>query len=150
LPYRHTPAKRRLDAENLACPEFKRFSQHFLNVLQHKEVGDIVIVVVRYFGGIKLGAGGLTRAYGQAAQAVMEVLPLDSFEPQYAAQLKVDFSQEQSARHTLQLFNAALGEVHYQSQVTLNFTASKESLEEIQRTAQSQDWGFWQSSEDSH
>jgi diguanylate cyclase (GGDEF)-like protein len=30
LPYRHTPAKRRLDAENLACPETKRFNQRFL------------------------------------------------------------------------------------------------------------------------
>jgi len=30
LPYRHTPAKRCLDAENLACPEAKGFNQHFL------------------------------------------------------------------------------------------------------------------------
>ncbi len=30
LPYRHTPAKRCLDAGNLACPEAKRFNQHFL------------------------------------------------------------------------------------------------------------------------
>jgi len=39
-----------------------------LNVLQHKGVGDIMLIVVRYFGGIKLGAGGLNRTYGQAAQ----------------------------------------------------------------------------------
>ena len=39
-----------------------------LNVLQHKGVGDITIIVTRYFGGIKLGAGGLVRAYSSAAQ----------------------------------------------------------------------------------
>ncbi|MCW8886021.1 MAG: YigZ family protein [Motiliproteus sp.] len=32
-----------------------------LNVLQHNEIGDVMIVVSRYFGGIKLGAGGLVR-----------------------------------------------------------------------------------------
>lgn len=34
-----------------------------LNVLQHKSIGNVIVIVVRYFGGIKLGAGGLTRAY---------------------------------------------------------------------------------------
>ncbi|MBI9034456.1 MAG: YigZ family protein [Bacteroidales bacterium] len=34
-----------------------------LHVLKSKEIGDIVVVVTRYFGGIKLGKGGLVRAY---------------------------------------------------------------------------------------
>ena len=33
-----------------------------LNVLQHGHLGDVLVIVVRYFGGIKLGAGGLVRA----------------------------------------------------------------------------------------
>ena len=45
-----------------------------LNVLQHKNVGDIMVVVVRYFGGVKLGAGGLVRAYSSSAQLVMDKL----------------------------------------------------------------------------
>ena len=36
------------------------------NVLMHKDLMNVLAVVVRYWGGIKLGAGGLTRAYGQA------------------------------------------------------------------------------------
>lgn len=115
-----------------------------LNVLQHQDVGDIVLVVVRYFGGLKLGAGGLTRAYSQAAQAVMERLPLDAYSPQYRAQLKVDFSQEQSVRHTLQQLNATLDEVSYGAGVTLSFYSSKQALKEIAHTAQVQDWEFWQ------
>jgi len=38
-----------------------------LEVLKKQDLSDLVIVVVRYFGGIKLGAGGLIRAYGKAA-----------------------------------------------------------------------------------
>lgn len=44
-----------------------------LNVLLHSDVGDVVAVVTRYFGGTKLGRGGLVRAYGQAVQAALEV-----------------------------------------------------------------------------
>lgn len=45
-----------------------------LNVLQHNGLSDVVAVVTRYFGGIKLGAGGLVRAYSDAvAEAVASV-----------------------------------------------------------------------------
>lgn len=37
-----------------------------MNVLQHKHLDQVLATVVRYFGGIKLGAGGLVRAYSQA------------------------------------------------------------------------------------
>lgn len=37
-----------------------------LNVLQHSDLGNVACVVTRYFGGIKLGAGGLVRAYSQS------------------------------------------------------------------------------------
>lgn len=45
-----------------------------LNVLQHHGLSDVVAVVTRYFGGVKLGAGGLVRAYSEAvAQAVSSI-----------------------------------------------------------------------------
>ena len=44
-----------------------------LNVLKKQELSNIIAIVTRYFGGIKLGAGGLTRAYSQAvADALKE------------------------------------------------------------------------------
>lgn len=42
-----------------------------LSVLQKKGVTDTCVFVVRYFGGIKLGAGGLVRAYTKTASAVL-------------------------------------------------------------------------------
>lgn len=47
-----------------------------LNVLSHCGVGDLVAVVIRYFGGTKLGRGGLVRAYGGAVQHALQDAPL--------------------------------------------------------------------------
>jgi uncharacterized YigZ family protein len=46
-----------------------------LTVLQGSGLGDVVVVITRYFGGTKLGTGGLVRAYGDAVKAVLAVLP---------------------------------------------------------------------------
>lgn len=47
-----------------------------LTALLHGGVGDVVAVVTRYYGGTKLGTGGLARAYGGAVQEALASLPL--------------------------------------------------------------------------
>lgn len=84
-----------------------------LNVLQHKGVGDIMLIVVRYFGGIKLGAGGLTRAYGQAAQAVMSLLPIQTFIPMLSVSITCDYGQEQQIRHWVDKLQGSVSHVEY-------------------------------------
>lgn len=49
-----------------------------LNVLTHSGLGEITLVVTRYFGGVKLGAGGLVRAYSQAVQECLASLPTET------------------------------------------------------------------------
>ncbi len=46
-----------------------------LTTLQHSGLGDTAMVVTRYFGGIKLGKGGMVKAYTAAAQSALEQLP---------------------------------------------------------------------------
>lgn len=48
-----------------------------LAVLRGTDIGDITIVVTRYFGGIKLGTGGLVRAYTESAQTALKSLPTE-------------------------------------------------------------------------
>jgi len=55
--------------------------QPVLETLQKQGLEDCVAVVTRYFGGILLGAGGLTRAYGQAASAAIEAAGIVTMEP---------------------------------------------------------------------
>ncbi|MGQ8364581.1 IMPACT family protein [Glaciecola sp. 1036] len=90
-----------------------------LNVLQHNDVGDIVIVVSRYFGGIKLGAGGLVRAYSNTANQVLLSLSTANFVATELTKVEVDFSHENDLRHWLQQHNCEIDQVNYSSKVQI-------------------------------
>ena len=79
-----------------------------LNVIQQRQVGNILIVVVRYFGGIKLGAGGLVRAYTQAASRVMDHLSLTEWQPRTLLTLELEYGAEAALRQLLSRYEAVL------------------------------------------
>jgi len=84
-----------------------------LNVLSHKEIGDVMVIVVRYFGGVKLGASGLIRAYAGSAQAVIEKLPLQKQIDCETLHLEVSFDQEQFLRHWLHKHGGSIVSLEY-------------------------------------
>ena len=90
-----------------------------LNVLQHKSIGNVIIVVVRYFGGIKLGAGGLTRAYAGSAQAAVDEMLLTPYVPMTQVQVAADFANESQVRYVVEDMGGSIGEVIYSKAVTL-------------------------------
>ena len=102
-----------------------------LNVLQHKGIGNCVVIVVRYFGGIKLGAGGLTRAYSGTAQAVVDNMNLHAFVPLNVIIIETDFANESFVRHTLDGFDAKILKVDYGKNVVLTVEAAQESVQAL-------------------
>lgn len=94
-----------------------------LNVLLHKKIGEIVAVVVRYFGGTKLGAGGLVRAYGAAVQAACEQLPLITRVALKHGKLSCDYAQEQKVRHCLDQLGVQLESCQYDQRVNMRIAA---------------------------
>jgi len=92
-----------------------------LDVLRHQDLQGVLATVVRYFGGVKLGAGGLVRAYTDAvAQAV---LGADKTPVVKRRQLvcSVPYALEGLVRREVELAQAELMAVEHGSLVTLRF-----------------------------
>lgn len=85
-----------------------------LNVLSHAEVGDIVAVVVRYYGGTKLGKGGLVRAYAGGVQEALTHLPTEEKIAYVPLRLLITYGQVDAlkrlmATHEAKLLNQEYG-----------------------------------------
>lgn len=89
------------------------------NVLQHSGLGEVVVVVVRYFGGIKLGTGGLVKAYSQATQQVLDALSTEEVRPHFRVQIEADYAFESDIRHWLTALNASKITCDYGQQVVM-------------------------------
>ena len=96
-----------------------------LNVLQHKSIGNVIIIVVRYFGGIKLGAGGLTRAYAGSAQAAVDMMTLSDYVPLVQVQILTEFATEAQCRYVVDSMGGRINDVAYSKQVTLTVTLAE-------------------------
>lgn len=89
-----------------------------LNVIQHKDMGDLAVIVIRYFGGIKLGAGGLVRAYAGAAESVLSEVGREQSQAVEPFVVSLPFALEQPLRHWCDQHGAELSEAVYQEAVT--------------------------------
>lgn len=111
-----------------------------LNVLQHKDVGNVIVVVSRYFGGIKLGTGGLVRAYSGAAQAVMSELKVHSHVDKTQLSISIGFPQEQDLRHWLSTNQGVVLEISYSDRVNCLIEVASTNLLTLKQTALQRNW----------
>lgn len=102
-----------------------------LNVLQHQGVGNVLVVVVRYFGGIKLGAGGLTRAYSTATQMVVDMMELTPFIPKSVLTLTTDFAHEAQIRYLIEQADGHLISVNYEHHVLMTVELHRHQIEQF-------------------
>lgn len=92
-----------------------------LDVLRHQDLQGVMASVVRYFGGVKLGAGGLVRAYTDAvAQALLTAEKISLIKQAHRA-CSVPYALEGLVRREVELAQALLQDVVHGSVVTLRF-----------------------------
>jgi uncharacterized YigZ family protein len=78
-----------------------------LNAIEKQDIDGVMVVVVRYFGGIKLGAGGLARAYGGCAARCLQQAKLKRIVPQAQVHLQVGFDHIGALYAIIDQFGAA-------------------------------------------
>ena len=90
-----------------------------LQVLHHRDLVNVAVVVTRWFGGIKLGAGGLVRAYSGAVATALDEAPLVERRQQEKFTLAIDHGEAGRVEAELRGRGVAVLDVTYADRVVL-------------------------------
>lgn len=105
-----------------------------LEVLKKKKLKDTVVVITRYFGGIKLGAGGLIRAYGRATSEGLQATGIVERKLMTVMKTKIDYTLLGKVENELRSSIYTLKEIQYLDTVTV------ETFVEENQTGAFTDW----------
>jgi uncharacterized YigZ family protein len=100
-----------------------------LNVLQHSGVGEIIAVVVRYFGGIKLGTGGLVRAYSSSVSEALKLTPLIPKIPMDVVFISCKYPEEKQVRYLVNQAQGKILDADYSNNVLVKCSIPASSME---------------------
>jgi len=101
-----------------------------LRVLQHKELDNVLASVVRFFGGIKLGAGGLVRAYSQSISEPLNQAELIEVKQLGELSLQLDYEFQSLLRHQVEQTEIEL-DLDYQQQLHALLRGEPKQLEAL-------------------
>jgi uncharacterized YigZ family protein len=96
-----------------------------LTVLLHSEIGEIVAVVTRYFGGTKLGTGGLVRAYSGSVKNALAGLSIKEKRDVITLTAILDYSKIIAVKQMIEAFNSEIIEAKYEADVSFKIELPK-------------------------
>lgn len=99
--------------------------------LEGKQLINLVVAVVRYFGGVKLGAGGLTRAYGGVAKHVIEVADIVDYVEMAELRLTLAYGQLQSLEYHLKKLDGEIIAQDFAEQVSVSVRLPKRHRQQL-------------------
>lgn len=95
-------------------------------VLQHSGVGDLAAVVTRYYGGVKLGTGGLVKAYGGVVQDALAAMPRVMRVTRLALLVTIDYAAISAVKQRLPEFEVELLDEQYGVDVRMHLRCPEE------------------------
>ena len=100
-----------------------------LNVLEKEGLSNILVITVRYFGGIKLGAGGLIRAYTKSVTETLKKVEFVYLEEGYKVLLEFDYTLEKQINYIVGEKNII--EKSFDNKITYIVNISKENITKL-------------------
>ncbi len=97
-----------------------------LNAIKGKDIKKIVAVVTRYFGGIKLGAGGLVRAYGGAVSTCLSLAELTYMSPADFIEISTEYENYSALLKIINGVFAVVISTEYEQDIKVTIAISKE------------------------
>jgi uncharacterized YigZ family protein len=104
-----------------------------LSVLEGAHLEEVLCVVTRYFGGIKLGTGGLVRAYGSSATQALDQAAIVEWTEGYVYEINFHYNLIDSVNHLLNKSNIQINNQQYFENVTyeIESTLKEEEVEDL-------------------
>lgn len=96
--------------------------QPMLNALKKHEMTNVVAVVTRYFGGVKLGIRGLIEAYGETVEAAIDISPLKKLLKLSSYKISCGYDLADQLKYKIEQLKAEISNVEYAADVTITIS----------------------------
>nr|WP_264299319.1 YigZ family protein [Sulfurimonas sediminis] len=96
--------------------------------MEFRKLINTAVIVVRYFGGTKLGTGGLVRAYSDAVNLVIEKAELYEYKKELTQKIVFDYSDVRFVEYECQVSDIVIAHKEFDTKVSYIITASEENM----------------------
>jgi uncharacterized YigZ family protein len=103
-----------------------------LAVVKGSGLGDVTIVIIRYFGGTKLGRGGLVRAYTEAAQLALAELTVTEKVERQSVQVIIPYPFYEQGRRLIETHHGQVESEEFAAEVTMRLAFSIDELPDFE------------------
>ena len=99
--------------------------------IEGRNLTNALVVVIRYYGGTKLGTGGLVRAYGEAASLALDAAEVKEIIPRTALRFVFDYDDTSPAMHTISQFDVIVLETSYSERTSMTLGIRSSQIDDF-------------------
>ncbi|MDF1882507.1 YigZ family protein [Sulfurimonas sp. SAG-AH-194-C21] len=102
-----------------------------LMVLQGQKLINTAVIIVRYFGGTKLGTGGLVRAYSDSVNLVINEASVLEYQKDFFTTIEIEYSDIRFIEYECEAFNVSVLEKYFDTKTVYKIKADEESMKKF-------------------